>query len=860
MVDRDGRFVPSPALLITVRHDGAAIRRPDEDPPIPLGWAELDLLERTARGEVTAAPPALRDLVETLRSERLLLDGPRPAELGSEPPPAPAQPVPPLGDRVTTATPLVLRLGSRGFEALDHEGRLRARLSATELAAFVALAETGSRDKALEQHREDAGEAALTPVELDALLDRLAAVRLVGPTDAATVGGREDQDVKRIRAHWAHMSKAAERAVERHDRKEEARRDAGQGRRIKVIPIDRGQPMPLGLGFIVSSAKSWEGGRLGDHYQFVPAWFTRPLQPLLDAEHPAVYLFSNYVWQHQRNLEISERIKEATPHAVTIHGGPDTPKYERDVDTYLRLNRHVDIAVHGEGELTTAELLDALAPSLLAGTPDLTVLRDVPGLSFRVGEEVVHTGHRDRLTDLNVVPSPFLTGLFDVHAAANVNMAIVETNRGCPYGCTFCDWGSATQSRIRKFDLERVFAELEWCATNEVKQVFVADANFGIFERDVEIAEKVAELKLEHGYPRLLSTNYAKNTTKHVRKIVGTLADAGILTQGLLSLQSMDADTLKAVRRSNIKVEKYDDLAREFRSAHLPLFVDLMLGLPGATPASFAADLQSCIDREVTAKIYPTELLVNSPMNEASYRDEHQIQTVAPLSELVKTAHSPEGAVKRSLVISTSSFTKQDYAEMLHLRRVFLMSENFGVLRHVARFVRQERGVTEVELYQRLRVDARGRPDRWPLLDFVFRVLPFVGTPPVSWQLFIDEVRRYLTSESGVADDTALDTVLQVQHALLPAADRAFPMTLELAHDFARWSHAIVESKDAGVAEWTGVVPRLVELGPATFTVDDPNEVCSRGIGFKLDDNTHAAWELDSPVGRAVSHEHLARA
>ena len=81
-------------------------------------------------------------------------------------------------------------------------------------------------------------------------------------------------------------------------------------------------------------------------------------------------------------------------------------------------------------------------------------------------------------------------------------MAILETNRGCPYGCTFCDWGSATQSRIRKFDLDRVFAELEWCATHKVHQVFLADANFGIFERDVEIAEKVAELKLEHGYPR----------------------------------------------------------------------------------------------------------------------------------------------------------------------------------------------------------------------------------------------------------------------------------------------------------------------------------------------------------------------
>ena len=37
-----------------------------------------------------------------------------------------------------------------------------------------------------------------------------------------------------------------------------------------------------------------------------------------------------------------------------------------------------------------------------------------------------------------------------------------ETNRGCPYSCSFCDWGSSTMSRIRAFDIERVRAEAEW--------------------------------------------------------------------------------------------------------------------------------------------------------------------------------------------------------------------------------------------------------------------------------------------------------------------------------------------------------------------------------------------------------------
>ena len=121
-----------------------------------------------------------------------------------------------------------------------------------------------------------------------------------------------------------------------------------------------------------------------------------------------------------------------------------------------------------------------------------------------------------------MIPSPYLTGLFDNYGDAPVTSITIETNRGCPYGCTFCDWGSATMSRIRKFDLDRVFAELEWAAQRGIAGIGFADANFGILERDVAIAEKVAELKATYGFPLHCATNYAKNTVKHLNKIVST--------------------------------------------------------------------------------------------------------------------------------------------------------------------------------------------------------------------------------------------------------------------------------------------------------------------------------------------------
>ena len=733
-------------LVIVLRSSGLSLCSYDEQSALDLQCAQLLLLEELARQAHDATddvlrdiaattgvdPQLLRDFVSELRSCHSL---PRVSDSGPNEPLARDESVdspPPRDDeRLHALTPLVFRLADRGFELLDHDGRLALRLDGVQLAAASEFRTAATKAVAFERHRAAAGQLALDRARFDDLAARLAAAGILAGGDAHVAEGRENRDARLIYGYYLRLASAVDQACSAHEAAERIREASTATTRVRLVPMDhRGNPMPLALGMLLAHVQAHKGGVLNEHYQLVPQWLSRPERfPTLTAQ-PGIFLFSNYIWSHGQNLTHSEALKRLSPHSLLIHGGPDTPKYQADVDTYFRENPSVDIAVHGEGEETLAELLEALVGTVGDGPPDLSPLRDVPGLSFRNGERVVHTAARDRLVDLDAIPSPFLTGLFDVHAAAGTSMAIIETNRGRPYGCTFCDWGSATLSRIRKFDLGRVYAEFEWCAQHEIPRVFIADANFGIMERDVEIAEMIASLKAKHGYPTLVSTNYAKNTTKHLKQIVETFADAGILIQGLLSLQSMDEGTLKTVKRSNIKTEKYDELAHEFRQADLPLFVDLMLGLPGATQESFRRDLQGCIDREVTAKVYPTELLVNSPMNEPGYREMHRIETSAPLGALAPTSRNPDGSTKRALVVASASFTRADYDEMLDLRRVFVVADNFGVLRQVSRFVRQELRLPEIELYERLRLDARARPDLWPALAFTFRVVPFLGTAP----------------------------------------------------------------------------------------------------------------------------------
>src|SRR5262249_60266131 len=107
------------------------------------------------------------------------------------------------------------------------------------------------------------------------------------------------------------------------------------------------------------------------------------------------------------------RLTEAyDPGRITIHGGPDVPKYEGDVEAYFRRHPHVDVAIHGEGEVATAEVLAALRPALRGDRIELGALEGVPGLSFRHGDQLVPTADRGRIVGLHGLPPPHLPPQF----------------------------------------------------------------------------------------------------------------------------------------------------------------------------------------------------------------------------------------------------------------------------------------------------------------------------------------------------------------------------------------------------------------------------------------------------------------
>jgi len=859
---------------VSARADGVEVPRGEVTLIVLLDREGPFLPPRTGRPLVRLGLAELRRLQDRLGDQpTVVLDGPgderfadleaharhhlgRTAPVGLAPDPGPSAPIDATGPH-RIVTPVAIRATGAGYDFVDHDGAIRARLDPRAVAALVSFVEPREPAAAFEDQRERLGDDAMDAEAFGALLGSLLDAGIVRPLAGDVFHDAEGRAEREMRAGIQEVmvrSKDVEKGLDAR-RIEEALRVERTGRvRTKVVPVNNeGHPI-LSLGLAMAHAEAYDSGRLTEEYEFVPDWADKTVPRLTEADPPAIYLFSNYIWSHAWNVVRSGEVKERSPHSLTIHGGPNTPKYADDVQAFFRMNPHVDISVHGEGEATFVHLLEALSGCFEGGrAPDLEPLREVPGITFRMGDEIVQTAKRDRIADLDTIPSPYLSGLFDDIGESGIFLMTVETNRGCPYGCTFCDWGSATLSRIRKFDLQRVYDELEWCARHKVRMIFCADANFGIFARDVDIARKVVELKQQYGYPTAWESSYAKNTVKHLREIIEILSEGGVLSSGTLSLQSLDQPTLDTIRRSNIRVDKYEELAVEFGNNELPLVMELMMGLPGSTVTSMVGDLQQIIDREVRARVNPTEVLMNSPMNDPEYRDEHKIETLRPVNHDWREDFITR---KKSLIVSTETFTRDDYALMERYRLVFLLCENFGALRQVARFVRQATSLTESEFYVQLANDVYDTDD-WPLLRFTLEVVTEYMIPPASWRLVLDELHRYLVDRLDIEDDSALATVLRVQHALLPSRDRSFPVEIELAHDYAGWHKAMLTAKRSGSAlDWPGQVPRLEEFGPARFEVDDPQQVTVFGMGMSLFYDGESDWELASPVARPIRFRH----
>ena len=409
-----------------------------------------------------------------------------------------------------------------------------------------------------------------------------------------------------------------------------------------------------------------------------------------------IVAFSTYVWNKNYNYAVAQEVKRQNPNAILLFGGPEIPITKKDI---FKKYPFMDYVIKSEGEITFK--------NLLIGLKNNTNINTILGLLVNQTGEVLDTGDSGRIENLDQIPSPYLTGVFDKLMAETQDVewnATLETNRGCPYACTFCDWGSLTYNKVKKFNLERVFAELEWIGKNKCGFVSITDANFGMFvERDNLIADKLLEVQEQYGYPYTFSVAWAKNQKTEVVDIVKKLIKSPKFNQGLtVSVQSMDLDVLENIKRKNLEQHKIEDIFDLCDKNNIPVYTEIILGLPGETLATWQDGFYKLFraNNHVGITILHAQMLENAEMNllqKRLYEIEHR-----PVYDYMSGSYNFD-ELKESVevVVSTKDMNTEDMLEA-HAVSWFLNTFHInGLTTYISRFLHKRNNIDYKEFYEK---------------------------------------------------------------------------------------------------------------------------------------------------------------
>jgi radical SAM superfamily enzyme YgiQ (UPF0313 family) len=496
-----------------------------------------------------------------------------------------------------------------------------------------------------------------------------------------------------------------------------------------------------------------------------------------------VVFFSLYVWNRNYCFALAQLLKNINPSVITVFGGPDLP--HRDPDLFKRYS-FIDVAVIGEGEQAVQEILLLLANN----------------------KAVPQQYRTQRITDLDI-PSPYLTGVFDDLMQAHTDiewMPTLETDRGCPYKCTFCDWGSMTASKVARFGLERVFAELEWFAQQRMPFLTMTNANFGIFrERDMMIAEKIVELSQQTGYPRGISVSYAKNSNADVFEIVQKFKSANIQTGFILSLQTTTPHVLENIMRTNMNVNDISEIAQFGRQQQIPIYTEVIMGLPGETVQSWKQNIENILNAGLHNGIdaFFLNMIENAPiMHEV---EKYKIKSFAAHDMFYETSElsqSEQSTVESVQVIQENiSVDQNGLLEKFIYTWYILGLHIYGITDILAVYLKKQ-GLGYNDFYKQLIDYLRDNSDlgkwekqiasayyRWPQSGF-FSV-DINGQSLLSWQM-IHSMSMLMHRFNSVEQYVELIKTYAIQQLNVPV-DIANDYAILTKHRVKRWGQYAVE-------------------------------------------------------------------
>jgi hypothetical protein len=350
----------------------------------------------------------------------------------------------------------------------------------------------------------------------------------------------------------------------------------------------------------------------------------------IDEYQPDVLCTSHYIWNHDGLITQLSNIKNKINKDIKIIAGGPSINVNLDPNFFKKYPA-IDFAVYGPGEQAFADIIKSQIdgiPLKAFNTSNCGWVNPITGQPTVAQYKFVKM----------ISTSPFTTNqeLFSMMVASlgcQVDDLIFPymLTRGCPYTCTFCDWNSGLGTKVsrRKNTYQQ---EIDLFQQLGIKKIFLADANVGQYDEDVDMIEYFAEKNVKENTRFTLSGNYSKLRKDVNLKIFDIMAKSNLTERALnLSIQDTNKQVLENINRPDVGWEEHLKIANKLQHDYPKLLVtaQLIYGLPGQTPDTWRQTLKQITENNIQPIVFLNEPLPASPaMYDPEYQKQFQFEYV----------------------------------------------------------------------------------------------------------------------------------------------------------------------------------------------------------------------------------------